>query len=564
MDGPRIARHVMWFSAAGLLMFPMPPAVASPLGQLGAAEVREESYRFYLDDKLYAHAGDNRAFSLKHDLAQANIVSLLSGFGLTVTLEPFIYASETYYNVVGTKLGTTYPDQEYLVTAHYDSVNCPGADDNASGVALVLEAARVLTAYDSEYTIRFIAFDREEQGLYGSQAYVQAHADDDIVWVVNADMVAYNTFADKVEIYGRSLSSTVKYALAEAVETYGEGLDATTYGDSDGSDHAPFEWAGIPACLIIERWGNPYYHGPNDNVDTPDYIDYDFATRITRSVVGLLVDHAGVQVDSATDCNRNGVLDTDEVAAGTAEDCNFNQILDECELQFGLRQDCNETGVPDDCEIWATFHSASPQLSPLGSGFPQSHTVSALPPAVTDVTLLFTGYGELGGGGTESIVVDINGTEVGVVFAEDAGDCSDPPDVDELIVSAETFNSIVDGGDAVINMIPASQWINWDECGPDDPTFITVTLTYRTEGVSTDCNDTGVPDECESGDADGDGELRLSDVAALSVCLSGPCPSPPCDPSLYADPCCVLSDFDGDGDHDLLDIAEFQAAFTGP
>ena len=232
-----------------------------------------------------------------------------------MTLEPVSYGGDTYYNVVGTKPGVINPGQEYIIGAHYDSVNNPGADDNASGVALVLESARVLTQYPSEYTIRFIAFDREEQGLHGSEQYVLDHIDDDIQGMISADMVAYNTGADHVDIYGRTASNPIKNALAEAVDTYGDGLTRALYFGIDASDHAPFEWYGFQACLIIEDWGNPYYHTQQDNVDMPNYIDYPYATQITRVIVGFLVDNAGVIVDTPDgDFDDDDDVDMDDYA----------------------------------------------------------------------------------------------------------------------------------------------------------------------------------------------------------------------------------------------------------
>jgi hypothetical protein len=389
----------------GVVLASAGSAAASEMGQAAAARVSLDSYQYYLDDMLYTHPGDNRGFGPEHDLARANIAALMEGFGLTVTLEPFLYQGGTYYNVVGTKTGTTYADQEYVIGAHYDSVNNPGADDNASGVALVLESARVLTAYESEYTIRFVAFDREEQGLHGSQAYVSAHLDDDILGMISADMVAYNTGMDWVDIYGRTASNSIKSALASAVNTYGGGLLPWANGAFDASDHAPFEWAGFPACLLIEDWGNPYYHTQSDHVEMIDYIDYDYATRITRTVVGFLVDNANVIVTTATgdfdedfdvdiddytvfydcwtgpdggpiepDCDLGDFDFDDDVDcedwngfklvwtgpptyppfwAGCDNDCNVNTIADEYDLDAGTSQDCNDNLVPDECDISA-------------------------------------------------------------------------------------------------------------------------------------------------------------------------------------------------------------------
>ncbi len=298
------------------------PTMASEDGQTAAARVSEASYRNFLDNVLYTHPGDNRGFGPEHDLAQAAIVDLFESYGLDVTLEPVPYQGSTYWNVVGTKLGTLTPDEEWIIGAHYDSVDNPGADDNASGVALVLETARILTTYPSEDTIRFIAFDREEQGLYGSYAYVDAHINDNILGMISADMVAYNTGANSVDLFGYSASNAFKLALGDAILDYGQGLSFVNQGPLNASDHAPFEQAGFQACLLIEDWGNPFYHTQQDHVEMPDYIDYVFATRITRSVVGFLVDQAGVEVG---ECG-NGTVDPGEtcdiaIAAGQPGAC---------------------------------------------------------------------------------------------------------------------------------------------------------------------------------------------------------------------------------------------------
>lgn len=322
---PRLCCTVCCWGAV-LCAVPAVPATASEEGEFAASLVKVEHYRHFLDDMLYTHEGDNRSIlGVEHDLARANIADLFESFGLAVALEAFAFDwdddgnDETYYNVVATKLGTTYPDQEYVVGAHYDSGDpwgdgvYPGADDNASGVALLLEAARVLRLYDSDYTIRFVAFDVEEWGLYGSMAYVIDHVADDILGMISADMVAYNRGTNSVEIYARTESHTIETALGAAVDTYGDGLTWSPSGYCRCSDHWAFEEVGIPACLLIEAWSNPYFHEPTDHVDMPDYIDYEYAVRITRSVVGYLVDHAGVAVTVPNaDYDGDGDVDIDD------------------------------------------------------------------------------------------------------------------------------------------------------------------------------------------------------------------------------------------------------------
>jgi len=300
----QILTRTVWMLAVGLSITVVSAAPASDEGQAAADQVSETSYRYFLGDNqgvegiLYTHAGDNRGPNgPEHDPARDNIAAHFESYGLTVTLEPFYYGG-TYYNVVATKLGTVYPDQEYIVGGHYDSVSNPGADDNASGVASVLEAARILSQYESDCTIRFVGFDMEEAGLVGSSAYVDDHYADDILGMISADMVAYDPGTNYACIYGSSASNPIKSALAAAITEYSGGLTCGDHGQLDASDHAPFEWAGFQACLLIEGevWSNPYYHTQQDNVDMPGYINYEYAVKMTRAIVGFLVDHAGVQV----------------------------------------------------------------------------------------------------------------------------------------------------------------------------------------------------------------------------------------------------------------------------
>jgi hypothetical protein len=285
-------------SALGIVAVLAYPAMASDLGQAAADQVSEANYIDLMDNWLYTHAGDDRGYGPEHDLAMDNIALLMESYGLTVALEPFSYSSTTYYNVVGTKTGTVWPDQEYVIGAHYDCVSNPGADDDASGVALMLEVARVVCQYDSDYTIRFAAFDREEQGLVGSTAYVDAHISDDILGMLQADMVAYDPGTDHARVYGSTDSNPIKNSLLAAIAEYGDGLTAADYGWISASNHAPFDYAGFQACLLIEGevWSNPYYHTQQDSFEQPGNLNFPYAVKMTRSAAGWLVDQAGVQV----------------------------------------------------------------------------------------------------------------------------------------------------------------------------------------------------------------------------------------------------------------------------
>jgi hypothetical protein len=267
------------------------------------AEVSSASYANTLNNQLHTHTGDTRMIGQPgHDAARDNIKSIFEGLGLTTGLDPVAYNSSTYFNVVAEQRGAVHPDQVYIVGAHYDSAGAtvPGADDNASGVAAVLEMARALAHHPFDATVRFIAFDCEEAGLIGSTSYANAHASDDIRGMVSMDMVAYNPSSNPNSAYlyyDHSLSSApaITQDLAAAFASYGNGITTTIERlSSDSSDYAPFAHKGFQAALVIEHevWHNPNYHTSADSVDTANYIDYAYATNLTRAVTGYLSDAA--------------------------------------------------------------------------------------------------------------------------------------------------------------------------------------------------------------------------------------------------------------------------------
>ncbi len=264
-------------------------------GGAAAALVREESYGYFMEEVLQTHFGDDRGnCGPERHVTRQNIAATFSSYGLSVTLEPFTFWDETQYNVVGTLWGSTYPDEEYVIGAHFDSADNGGADDNASGTALVLEAARVLSRYESQRTIRFVAFDMEERGLIGGYAYVADHSTDNILGMVSTDMVAYYNGEDLFNIGWGPASSGLESALLQAASEYGDALVGAPIGQTFGSDHAPFEEAGFQSCYFGERELTPWYHSLFDNTDVLGVLDYGYASQLTRVIVGFLVDNAGI------------------------------------------------------------------------------------------------------------------------------------------------------------------------------------------------------------------------------------------------------------------------------
>jgi len=187
-------------------------------------------------------------------LAAQWILEQFEGFGLNAEFQYFGSHGE---NVIATKTGTKYPDKEYIICAHYDDMPygpvAPGADDNASGTVGVLEAARLLADIDLDYTLKFIAFDEEEQGLIGSYHYADLAASngDDILGVLNLDMIAWDSNDD----YHMSISvndNSMPFAnmFISGMEIYSPIL-SYDFISTTSSDHTPFWYNGYQAILGI-------------------------------------------------------------------------------------------------------------------------------------------------------------------------------------------------------------------------------------------------------------------------------------------------------------------------
>lgn len=244
------------------------------------------------------------------DSAAAYILSQFESFGLdTAYYDDFEVLGHTGYNVIGEKIGLMYPDSIFFITAHYDATAgdpftpepiAPGACDNASGSACVLECARVLANYYFEYGIRFVLFSGHENGGNGSYTYVNELLTTNIgvAGSFNFDMISYTGLsALPLEFRcihnGDPVSQIMAETIAEAAATFvPDTLVGIVINDPSAStsDHGPFWNAGLPASFTHqEGLTYPWYHSIYDTVGNNDL---EYATNITSCGLAALAEMA--------------------------------------------------------------------------------------------------------------------------------------------------------------------------------------------------------------------------------------------------------------------------------
>lgn len=196
-----------------------------------------------------------------------------------------VIAHKQARNVIATRRGAS--EETLVLGAHYDSVEVgAGANDNGSGVAVLLETARVLAQKSLKYTLVFVAFDAEELGLVGSRHYVTSLSDTErqrIVAMINFDMLGGGSGPLMLDGEGR----IGKLALDAAKEL---GIDARSFtlGAGYSSDHASFRNVGIDAVFFMRSYD--LLHTPQDTLDQIRAEWLEEAGRVAVRVVERLTD----------------------------------------------------------------------------------------------------------------------------------------------------------------------------------------------------------------------------------------------------------------------------------
>lgn len=229
------------------------------------------------------------------------ISSRYQSLGYTVELQEFTYSSGTSNNIIVTKTGTEYPDTYLIIDAHYDSTtNGVGTNDNGSGTVLLMEMARMLKNINTEYSIKFIHFSGEEDGLVGSSYYVNNTVNPenlDIRLVFNIDEVGGVSGMTNDTITceedrsnppsNNAESSAFTASLATLVELYSTLNSEISFAYA--SDYVPFENNGEIITGFYESNETPYAHGPNDVLANMDPI---YLTEVTKAALGATLEFA--------------------------------------------------------------------------------------------------------------------------------------------------------------------------------------------------------------------------------------------------------------------------------
>jgi hypothetical protein len=314
----------IFFGLAALLAF---------TGLLHAEPVTADRERIirtvrFLSEESFPRTHENREKAIDY------IIEAITAAGLEATRDEFALKQilgngngvaielyrHTFTNIHALKKGRT--DRRIVIGAHYDTVpGSPGADDNASGIAVLIELAHLLSRTPMlNCDIELVAYDMEEVGLWGSRVHARTLRlqNVDVVCMLNLDLVGYYSDEENSQRYPIPGMSLLYGTRGDFLAMIGRPADAQLMSDAQRafreattlriqsfpapnlleplfarSDHAPFWWEGYPALFFTNTadFRNRHYHRATDTWDT---LDYD---RLVQVPVGLY--HIILAIDAA-------------------------------------------------------------------------------------------------------------------------------------------------------------------------------------------------------------------------------------------------------------------------
>jgi Zn-dependent M28 family amino/carboxypeptidase len=276
-------------------------------------------------EKLAVEIGERNVQTYDELLQTSDyIATTLEKFGYTVTRLPYEAAGKQVTNLAAELPGSGPKADEILVVgAHYDTVrDCPGANDNGTGVAAVLDMARLMAQDKPNRTVRFVLFVNEEPPFFqteqmGSLVYARkCKADGDrIVGMISMETIGFYSDARGSQKYpvpfnlvfpdtgnyiafvtdngSRDFVMKTVGAFRRLTSFPSEGVAAPASVQGVGwSDHWSFRQVGYPALMVTDTAPFRYAHY-HETTDTPDKIDFDRTARVVMGVTRVLREMAG-------------------------------------------------------------------------------------------------------------------------------------------------------------------------------------------------------------------------------------------------------------------------------
>lgn len=271
-----------------------------------------------IEEHLQFLVGERNPFTEPEHLEKTRryIAKQFESFNFSVCEEAVDFENNRSFNIIGKPNPST--QKPFVLGAHYDTKpGTPGADDNASAVAALLEIARCLSGHSFQPPIVFVAFTLEEYGFIGSRHFIEKARtrNETFSGMISLEMLGYKNSApnsqtyppyidtekypdsgDFIAVVGNEPSAQLAQSLAEGMKQNVPSLKVETlvvpgtgenFSEVRLSDHAPFWDAGIPAVMVTDTayFRNPHYHQPSDTLAT---LDMEFIRENAEAVAETL------------------------------------------------------------------------------------------------------------------------------------------------------------------------------------------------------------------------------------------------------------------------------------
>jgi Zn-dependent M28 family amino/carboxypeptidase len=265
--------------------------------------------------------GERNIYSYEHLKESRNYISTaFKKSGLKISYQTYVVGGKTVENIEGELSGTANPDEIVVIGAHYDSVPlCPGANDNASGVAALLETARILAGSKFAKTLRFVAFTNEEPPYFqtknmGSRLYAarSCQRGEKITAMLSLETIGFysddkgsQTYPPPFSFYYPDTGNFIGFVsnlgsrnlMFDMINTFrknaglpSEGIAAPRWIPGIGwSDHWAFWKEGYKAVMLTDTapFRYAFYHTPQD---TWEKLDYERMARVVNGIVNVISD----------------------------------------------------------------------------------------------------------------------------------------------------------------------------------------------------------------------------------------------------------------------------------